>query len=89
MQTFLVDVVQFTRPNGVKVDQQAEVPIELKSNYEDMLSHGCRLEAEVLSTGHVSLTVTSEERDVDIRVVDNGPSVLRALQELLHNQRWK
>lgn len=65
------------------------MPDELHEAYTDMIASGCRLEAEVLSTGEVSVTVTNDDADVDIRVTRNDDSVVEALKTMIQIQRWR
>ena len=70
-----VDVMQFLMPNGRQVPCKTDLPIETQAAYQDMLAHGCRFEAEMLTTGQVSVTISNGEEDVDISVTVNGPEV--------------
>jgi len=85
----LVEIIQYLRPNGVKRMECAEVADSLKEAYEDMMSCGFHLAAEVLTTGHVSLTIEDDEKDVDIELVENGPNVLPKLEAMIQRQQWK
>lgn len=86
---FQARVTQFLRPDGRQKKFTVEMPDELHEPYVDMVNSGCRLEAEVISTGEVSVTVTSDEADVDIRVTRNDDSVVTALKEMLQAQKWR
>jgi hypothetical protein len=89
MDTFEAMVTQFLQPNGLQIMATVDLPMSVKANYLDMLQCKCRLEAEIISTDEVSLTVTSEEYDVDIEVVGNGPVVIEALTRMLQRAHWK
>ena len=88
MRTFKADVTQFKQPNGRQVQQTTQLPISVKVYYEGMECNGCRLEAEVLSTGLVSVTISGKDEDLDIRIVKNGPDVQKAYCEMLEAQLW-
>lgn len=67
---------------------EVELPLSSLAHYDDMREAGCRLEAEVLTTGQVSVAVSDSETDVDIRIVSNGPEVIAALEDMLARQAW-
>ena len=85
MKTFTADVTQYLRPNGRRKQEITELPIEYEEKYKEMLKRGWNFGAEVLTTGHVSVTIEDrvEGRDVTIRVIKNGPEVQKALCEML------
>lgn len=64
-----VSVTQFTRPYRRAVEYVCELPYALEAEFRAMEQSGCRFEAEVLTTGEVSITITNEEEDVDIRII--------------------
>ena len=80
---FLAELRVYTPPNGKSEVQQIELPDRYKEAYADMQSNGCRLEAELFGTGLVSLTVTSDLGDEDIRIVPQGPGIFEALHRML------
>lgn len=88
-ELFDAEVVQFMRPHGRQEHTSTRLPLESKPAYLDMLAHKCRLEAEVLTTGLVSVTISDGTTDIDIRVVANGPKVQQALVDMLEGGRWK
>lgn len=83
-----VFVTQYMRPDGRKVQANTELPDAIERTYMNMLGAGCRFEAEVLTTGEVSVTVTNDEEDVDSEVVPNGPEVQAAMLRLLQRKAW-
>ena len=87
---FQAVVHQFMRPNGRKVIKYVDLPEDFKEKYEDMKKAGCRLTAEVLTTGEVSVCVENDEADLDIRVVDNNEyAPTEALMSMLNSEGWK
>ncbi|MFB1500844.1 hypothetical protein [Thiocapsa sp. N5-Cardenillas] len=88
-KTFTASVVQFLRPNGRIRYEAVDLPIEAEELYKLMQKAGMRFEAEKLSTGQVSLTISDRENDRAIRLVPNGPQVLEALVELLEARPWE
>ena len=85
----LVNVTQYLRPNGERRLEQAEISDCFQALYEDMQDYGYRLAAEILTTGHISLTIENNEEDVDIEIVANGPDVLKTIETLLQRKRWQ
>ena len=84
-----VDVKQFLRPGGRINRCQVKLSGEFRGDYEQM-SEVAELQAEVLTTGEISITVFHLEsgQDIDIRVVPNGPQVLAAIEDMLHSRSW-
>lgn len=78
-----VDVVQFLRPNGREQVGQMELPDSAAAAYEKMIRDGCRFEAEILTTGAVSVTISNHERDLDISLTDNGPAIQEGMVKML------
>ena len=83
--TYEAEVVQYLRPNGRQKLITTRLPIDTYDAYRAMLTAGCRLEAEVLMTGQVSVTIFDREKeeDLDCRVVKNGPTVQEAMAAML------
>lgn len=84
-----VPIVQFLLPNGSRNETSTELPDECQSAYEEMTGAGLRFEAEILTTGYVSVTISGEEDDTYIEVIKNGPEVQRAMARMLKRGRWK
>jgi hypothetical protein len=92
-----IEVLQYYRPGKLETSLYASwkltkihVALNLETEYASMQESDCRLEAEVLTTNEVSLTVFDQEReeDIDIEIVERGPAVRKALETLLTRQRW-
>jgi len=83
-----VEIVQYMRPNGRPVNACTELPDVVSADYLDMVVNDCCLEAEVLSTGEVSLTISDGEEDVDIEVVSNVPEVVNGYVKMLKRRNW-
>ena len=90
MTTFKANVIQFLRPHGTKKHITTDLPIDVQPLYNDMLAHECRLEAEVLLTEEVSITVanTVTATDLDFSVTPNGPAVQNGIADMLKRQCW-
>lgn len=85
----LIHVREFIPPHGRQKMTSLEIPDRYTELYQEMISSGCELQAELLNTGEVSLTVTNSDRDVDIIIVSVGPSVMEAVCQLLENANWR
>lgn len=86
---FQARVTQFVRPNGNKRMLYVDLPQDLHEYYVSMIGSKCRLEAEILTTGEISLTVSNDEEDIDCRIVQNeGDKPTEALMSLLTQQKW-
>jgi len=70
------------------VPEYTDIDDSCREAYEQMCSRGWNLAAEVLTAGHISLTIEdrAEGRDIDIRVIGNGPGVQAAIEEMLKKQ---
>lgn len=79
----IAEITQFYLPDGRNRSHKTELPDDCAVGYEAMKRLGCRLTAEVLMTGMVSVTIEHEEGDYDINVVKNGPEVQEALAHML------
>jgi hypothetical protein len=90
-KTYMADVMQFLLPNGRQRPMTVELPAESKDDYTAMIESGCRFEAEILTIGEVSVTISDQTNDVDIdiRVIPNGPAVPAALVEMLRSGLYK
>jgi len=87
--TFTVEVVQFLRPDGRKRILNTELPIEVESAVNDMVSHGCMITVEELMSSKISVTISNEEEDVDIEIVPNSLEVRQSIITMLKRRRWK
>ena len=80
----LVDVTEYIRPNGRRMQQIAEVDDVYKPNYDLLCSHGLNLSAELLRNGIVSLTIESDDDDLNIELCSVRPDeIKKALEKLL------
>ena len=91
MKTFPVRVVQYMMPDGRKVEQTTDIPVDFIESYADMTERGLRFGAEMLPTGQVSLTVENPTMgtDLDIEIVHNGPEVQIAIVSMLARRQWR
>jgi len=87
---FTADVTQFLLPNGRRRNTTVQLPAKWEEAYKSMQKSGYQFEAEILTTGEVSLTIATltEGADVDIEIVPNGPDVCDALVAMLERCRW-
>lgn len=81
--TFVAETTQYMLPDGRRVPQHIALDASLQPRYDDLRACDCRIAAEVLTTGDVSVTLEHEEGDYNIRVVPNDDSVRRAIEEML------
>jgi hypothetical protein len=86
---FDVTVKQYYRPDGRSSYKITELPDHVKYAYVDMVAAGCWFEAEVLTNGIVSQTVTDRDSDLDIELCENGPNVQASLVKLLERGSWR
>ena len=87
---YTANVIQYKRPDGHQILAGIELPMNTHGAYLDMEKHDCRLAAEVLTTGHVSVTIEDpiKGEDLDIEVMPNGPEVQKGMITMLNRRRW-
>jgi hypothetical protein len=78
-----IDFTQYMRPNGRKVPQWIERPDDIEEKAKAVIAAGGRFEVEHLMSGAASLTVAYQDDDIAIRVVQNGPPVLEAVDAIV------
>jgi anti-sigma regulatory factor (Ser/Thr protein kinase) len=83
-----VDVLQFVLPSGMEHKATTDLPDEASEDYKNMVKSGCRFEAEILTTGEVSVTISDGDQDIDISVTSNGPEVPAGMVEMLKRRLW-
>lgn len=88
-ETYSADVIQFLRPDGRQKSITTQLPADTYDAYRAMLAAGCRLEAEVLLTEQVSMTITRDGEDLDISLTPNGPEVQVGVAAMLRAGLWK
>jgi hypothetical protein len=79
-----IPFTQYILPHGRRTSVSIDRPDEISSLAERFIESGGRYEAEVLTTGHVSLTACLDDDDIGIEVVNNGPGVAEAVDRLVH-----
>lgn len=80
----MIPFTQYLRPAGRTRVVRIDRPAEVEATAHRLIDAGVRFEAEVLTTGEVSLT--AEDRDGEqlaIEVVPNGPGVSEAVDRLV------
>lgn len=89
MNTGAIQFTQYVMPHGHPRRVTIDRPIPVVDQARKLIEIGCRLEAEVLTTGEVSFTV---EREMDnngptdflaSEIVPNGPGVAEAVDRLI------
>lgn len=81
-----VPFVQFILPDARKKHIWVDVPSHIEEKAYKIIENGWRFEAEILRTGEVSLTVTSEEADEAIEICENkAEEVCKAVNRLVES----
>ncbi len=79
-----LEFTQHLLPNGRQQKIYTKLSQELYDKAQRVIACGYRFEAEILTTGQVSVTVSHPEHgDVDILIIANGPGIKGAVQQLL------
>ncbi len=82
-----IEFTQFVLPRGERKQLFIDRPEEVEAVAERFVAGGGWFEAEILTTGHVSLTACMNrddgDNDIEIEVVENGPAVVEAVDRLV------
>ena len=79
-----IPFTQYMRPDGRRVEVSIERPEEICKKAEAIINAGYCFEIEVLTTGLVSMTISDDEADHDMEIVDNGPGVPVAVDRMIN-----
>jgi hypothetical protein len=81
-----IQVLHFFAPYGQREWQTTEVRDSLKEKYDLIQKLGCRITAEILNGGKVSLCIDKPDLDdIDIDICSNGPEVIEVLERMIEN----
>ena len=82
-----VPFVQYNLPNGRISHPTFEATDEVAALAEETIALGARFEAEILTTGEVSLTCFDLETEIDvaIEICANGPPVIQAVEKVIRD----
>ena len=79
-----VQIIHFYRPNGRQELEETDVPDEVGVKFDELTACGCRITAEVLTTGEVSFCIEEPELgDFDGVLVENGPKLIQSFRDLI------
>lgn len=80
-----IPFTQYLLPNGRRAPTEIERGPEVEAKAREIIAAGYCFECELLTTGHVSLTIADplEQEDVAIEVVPNGPGLGEAVDKLV------
>ena len=78
-----IELTQYLMPDGRTTKVHFEGSDELAAMVHELAGKGLALECEVLQTREVSVTMASEDEDVGIVVVPNGPGVAEAAEGMI------
>jgi hypothetical protein len=88
-----IPFTQYLLPDGHCVDTSIDMPAEIEELAQKFIIAGGRFEAEILTTGHVSITaayeIDGELQDIAIKVAVNGPPVVEAVEYVVRQAvKW-
>lgn len=81
-----IPFTQYLRPDGRTTPIEIDMPDDIEKEARQLINRGIRFEAEVLTTGMVSLTsrfANADEDTINIQLCRNGPEVLTAVEKLI------
>lgn len=82
-----IPFTQFVLPDGRRRRVFIDRPEHIEEAAEAIMAQGYRFEIEVLTTGHVSMTVTDDDGDLCVEVVPNDHRVSPAVDRLVEQAR--
>ena len=78
-----IPFTQFLRPAGRVRQTGIDMPENIEHMAHQLIDLGYRFEAEILTTGEVSLTCENGDELLSIQLCANGPPVLSAVENLV------
>lgn len=78
-----IEFTQYLRPNGERRQIRIHRPPTIVEKAQKIIEAGFRFEAEVLTDGLVSLTITGKNTDVAITIGSNDAWVLSAVDKMV------
>jgi hypothetical protein len=81
-----IPFTQYILPHGRRRSIEFEAANEnVERIAHELIERGCRFEAEILSTGMVSLTCEYPDLTLGIELSPNGPPIVAAVERLVKN----
>lgn len=74
---------QYLFPDGRKKLVSIEAPDHIVKAADAIIGRGFRFECEILSTDHVSVTISDDDDDYAIELCQNDESVHKAVERLI------
>jgi len=89
-----IPFTQYLRPNGRTRPVEFDTDPTIEAMAMDLIAHGAHFDAEVLTTGHVSLTCERDDEEGETGVlaselIDNGPGMKEAVDRLVTQAHTK
>ncbi len=78
-----IPFTQYLRPDGRQRPMVVDRPDEIALLAKQIMEAGHTFEAEVLTTGVISLTISDGEQDVASALSANGPEVIVAVDKMI------
>lgn len=78
-----IEFTQYLMPDGRQKKIRIDRPQAIETKAREIVARGFRFEAEMLTTGEISLTISDGECDLDIEVIDNGPEIPCAVDRMV------
>ena len=78
-----VQCQQFLRPNETEVVRYFDISVEYQSIYDLMVSNNHRFEMEFLRTNEISITISTEDDDLLIEIIDYFSLIPTTIEKML------
>ena len=80
-----IPFIQYLRPDGQRVPVFFDTTSDQVDKAKKIMAQGYVFEAEVLTTGEVSLTVTNDDGDIASQICPNGPGLEKHVEALVND----
>lgn len=79
-----IPFTQYLMPNGRAVPVKIDRPDPVSSKAHAIIARGYSFECEMLTTGEVSFTITTDDGDEEVEICENGPEVLVRIDAMVN-----
>jgi hypothetical protein len=79
----MIPFTQYLLPDGHTRPMEIDMPSDVEAAAKELLEKGCNFDAEILTTGEVSVTCELDEELLSIAVCENDRSIFDAVEEII------
>ena len=82
---YKIPFTQYLLPDGRKKEIEIERPKDIYKKAMSIIEAGYWFEIEVLSTGHINMTISDDEDDYDMEIAINALGVSLAVDKMINH----